>query len=130
MLTVRNIVALLLAGAASVAQAGTPARVAASGLAPLMVAAIDAPDGHAHGVLTGPMAGRIGQAFAATSPLYVDVSTLVRYAQPGCRRLRVLVWQEGVRFTAGAPAHRESVEFGINYCRDGLPPRALTREGT
>ena len=93
---------------------------------PLLLAAIDAPDGRAYGLLSGPMADAITARFKATSPVYIDVSTERRYAQPGCRRLKVSFWQDGVQLP-GAPApRRQTIDFGLNYCRDGLPPRSLS----
>jgi len=59
------------------------------------------------------------------------VSTEKRYAQPGCSRLNVRFWQDGVQlpnYGAGgvqAP-RRQTIDFGINYCRDGQPPQSLS----
>ncbi|MDF3833065.1 hypothetical protein P3W85_08900 [Cupriavidus basilensis] len=92
---------------------------------PLMLAAIDASDGQSHGVLTGELADAITKRFAATSPIYIDVSTERRYRQAGCRRLKVLFWQDGVQLPGAAAPRKHTIEFGINYCRDGLPPRSL-----
>lgn len=91
---------------------------------PLLVAALAAPDGQAHGVLAGPLAEAITGRFKATSPILVDVSTLRRYAQPGCSRLNVRFWQDGVHQPGAAAPRRQTVDFGIDYCRDGLPPRS------
>ena len=105
-------------------------RVAVPDARPLLLAAIDAPDGRAHGLLSGPMADAITARFKATSPVYIDVSTEKRYAQPGCSRLNVRFWQDGVQlpnYGAGgvqAP-RRQTIDFGINYCRDGKPPKSL-----
>ena len=55
---------------------------------PVMLAALQATDGQAHGVLTGEMADAITRRFGATSPIFIDVTTEKRYAQPGCSRLR------------------------------------------
>lgn len=94
---------------------------------PLLIEAIDAPAGEAHGRLTGQMAEAIGRQFMTTEPINVDVTTLIRYADEGCRRLSVLFWQDGVQLAQGVPAKRQTVEFGINYCRTGMPPRSLER---
>jgi hypothetical protein len=98
---------------------------------PLMLAALAAPDGKAHGVLIGEVADAISQRFKGTSPIHIDVSTEKRYAQPGCSRLKVRFWQDGVQLpndgNGGVPApQRRTIDFGINYCRDGLPPRSLS----
>ncbi len=93
---------------------------------PLLIAAIDAPGGAAHGKLVGEMAHAITQRFKGTSPIYIDVITERRYAQAGCRRLKVRFWQDGVQLP-GAPApRRQTIDFGINYCRDGQPPKSLS----
>lgn len=101
-------------------------RIAVSDARPLLLAAIDAPDGRAHGVLSGPMAEAITGRFKATSPVYIDVSTERRYAQPGCRRLKVSFWQDGVQLPGAPGPRRQTIDFGLNYCRDGLPPRSLS----
>jgi hypothetical protein len=101
-------------------------RMAVPDARPLLLAAIDAPDGRAHGVLSGPMADAITSRFKATSPVYIDVSTERRFAQQGCRRLKVSFWQDGVQLPGEPAPRRQTIEFGINYCRDGLPPRSLS----
>lgn len=92
---------------------------------PLMLAALQASDGQAHGMLTGDIAEAITRRFNASSPIYIDVATERRYAQPGCARLKVTFWQEGVQLPSADGPRRQTVEFGINYCLDGRPPRSL-----
>lgn len=92
----------------------------------LLIAAIDSPGGEAHGVLVGEVANAITQRFMGATPIFVDVTTQRRYAQAGCSRLNVRFWQDGVHLP-GAPApHRQTIDFGINYCRDGQPPKSLS----
>lgn len=91
----------------------------------LLLAAIQAPSGDAHGVLTGEIADAISKRFAATSPIFIDVTTERRYRQPGCSRLKVLFWQDGVLLPGASSARKQTMEMGINYCLDGLPPRSL-----
>ena len=93
---------------------------------PLLIAAIDAPTGEAHGMLVGEIADAITQRFKGTSPIYIDVTTERRYAQPGCRRLKVRFWQDGVQLPGVPAPRRQTVDFGINYCRDGQPPKSLS----
>lgn len=100
-------------------------RTEVSDARPLMLAALYAPDGAARGVLTGEVAEAITRRFGATSPIYVDVTTERRYSQAGCARLSVLFWQDGVLLPGAQTARRQTIEFGINYCLDGLPPKAL-----
>lgn len=93
---------------------------------PLLLAALDAPGGQASGVLVGEVADAITRRFLGSSPIYIDVSTERRYAQAGCARLKVRFWQDGV-LLPGVPApRRQTIDFGINYCRDGQPPKALS----
>ncbi|WP_426078212.1 hypothetical protein [Janthinobacterium sp. PSPC3-1] len=118
--------AALLAAAAT---RSDPVRTQVQDPKVLLRAAIDAPDGRAYGVLAGDIADAIGRRFTATSPLYIDVTTLARYAQEGCRRLNVRFWQEGVRIDPAAPAARQTIDMGLNYCRHGAPPASLRLEG-
>ena len=92
---------------------------------PLMLGALQATDGQAHGVLTGEMADAITRRFGATSPILIDVTTEKHYAQPGCSRLKVTFWQDGVLLRGATTPRRQTMDFGINYCLDGLPPQSL-----
>lgn len=114
-----------VASAPSTSQSFPPARTQVPDARPLMLAAIAAADGKAMGVLTGKEAEAITAHFAATSPIYIDVTTQRRYRQTGCSRLKVLFWQEGLHIKAGMPPRKQTIEFGINYCSDGRPPRSL-----
>ena len=110
----------------AVATAQAQQRIAVHNARPLLVAAIDSPSGQAHGVLLGDIADAITQRFKGTTPIYIDVSTERRYAQTDCRRLKVRFWQDGVQLP-GVPAPRlQTIDFGINYCRDGQPPKSLS----
>jgi hypothetical protein len=93
---------------------------------PLLVAAIDASSGEAHGMLVGEIAEAVTQRFKGTSPIYIDVTTERRYAQAGCRRLKVRFWQDGVQLPGVPAPRRQAIDFGINYCRDGQPPKSLS----
>ncbi len=91
----------------------------------LLISAIDSPVGQAQGVLVGEVAEAITQRFIGTTPIYIDVSTERRYAQAGCSRLRVSIWQEGVQLPGSPSPRRQVIDFGIDYCRDGRPPKSL-----
>ena len=93
---------------------------------PLLIAAIDAPSGEARGRLVGEIADAVTQRFKGTSPIYIDVTTVRRYAQAGCRRLKVRFWQDGVQLPGVTAPRRQTIDFGINYCRDGQPPKSLS----
>lgn len=105
--------------------ADAPVRTSVPDARPVMFAALRATDGQAHGILTGEIADAITRHFKATSPIYIDVTTDRRYAQPGCARLKVTFWQDGVLLPGAAAPRRQTVDVGINYCLDGLPPRSL-----
>ena len=102
------------------------ARIPVEDVRVLMVSAIDSPSGEARGVLTGQMAQLITDRFRATGPILVDVSTERRYTQPGCSRLKLRFSQDGVNLPGVAAPQAKTVDIGLNYCRDGLPPKSLS----
>lgn len=100
-----------------------PPRTPVSDARPLLLSALQSPRGESHGTLTGEVADAISKRFSATSPIFIDVTTERRLQQPGCSRLKVVFWQDGVQLP-GVPAPRkQTMEMGINYCADGSPPR-------
>ena len=107
-------------------EASAQERIAVQDARPLLVAAIDAPSGEAHGMLVGEIADAVTQRFKGTSPIYIDVTTVRRYVQAGCRRLNVRFWQDGVQLPGVPAPRRQTIDFGINYCRDGQPPKSLS----
>jgi len=117
---------VLAAAFSALGQVPTPARLEVSSPKPLMIAAIDSPTGEAHGVLVGEYADLLQKKFPGSGPIYIDVSTERRYSQAGCSRLKVTIWQDGVRLSTGDAPRKQGAQFGINYCRDGLPPRSLS----
>ena len=106
-------------------RAQVPERAPVTDARPLMLAALLSSDGRAHGVLTGDVADAISRRFGASTPIFVDVSTERRYRQAGCSRLKVAFWQDGVLLPGATEPRRQTIEFGINYCLDGLPPKSL-----
>ena len=117
---------MLAAAFSALGQVQTPVRLQVSNPKPLMTAAIDSPTGEAHGVLVGEYADLLQKKFPGSGPIYIDVSTERRYSQAGCSRLKVTIWQDGVRLSTGDAPRKQTAQFGINYCRDGLPPRSLS----
>ena len=108
-------------------QAGSiaePVRTPVPDARPVLLGALQSSDGTAHGVLVGELAEAITRHFEASSPIWIDVSTEKRYQQAGCSRLKVLFWQEGVQLPGVQAPRRQTIEFGIDYCLDGLPPRS------
>lgn len=112
----------MLVGAASTAQAQS--RIAVQDVKALLLAAIEAPSGQAQGILTGELADAITRRFKGSTPIYIDVSTERRYSQQGCSRLQVRFWQDGVQLPEVSAPRRQTIDFGIDYCRDGLPPKS------
>jgi hypothetical protein len=126
-LIARTFVAISIGlGSATLAAAdsGVPRR-AVQDFRELMVEAIDAPDGKAQGQLVGEMVQALSAGLKTNAPVLVDVRTERRYAQEGCRRLVVTFSQDGVHLPGFDKPQQRSMDMGINYCRDGKPPRAL-----
>ena len=119
-------VLILLWAAALDCSALAPDRTPVTDPRPLLLAAIQSTDGQASGVLTGDVADAISKRFAASTPIFVDVTTERRYAKTGCSRLKVTFWQDGVLLPGAKAPRKQTIEFGINYCLDGLPPKSLS----
>lgn len=117
--------ALLLSALTATAPAQAIERAPVTDPRPLMIAALDAPTGAAHGILVGESAEAIARRFQSASPIYIDVSTVRRYRQAGCSRLKVVIWQKGVVLPGAVTPRKQTLDIGINYCRDGLPPKSL-----
>lgn len=117
---------LLLAAATASGQSASVLRTEVSDPRPLLIAALNSATGESYGVLVGDTADAITKHFKSTSPIYVDVTTLKRYQQQGCSRLNVKFWQEDVMLPGAAAPRTQRIDFGINYCRDGQPPRSLS----
>ncbi len=122
----RHIAMLFVIAFAADGQASPVLRTPVTDPRPLLIAAIDSPTGEAHGVLTGDTADVINRKFQSKTPILIDVTTEKRYAQAGCSRLKVRFWQDDVRLPGAATPRTQTIEFGINYCRDGQPPRSLS----
>jgi hypothetical protein len=108
------------------AQGNGAERIPVSDVRSLMVAAIDSGDGTARGLLTGKDAESITRFFKASGPILVDVTTVKRFSEAGCSRLKVAFTQDGVHVSDSGAPRRGWVAFGINYCRDGKPPKQPT----
>jgi hypothetical protein len=105
---------------------GSSSRTPVEDVRTLLVAAIDSPSGQAQGVLVGQVANLITGHFRASGPILIDVSTERRYRQPGCSRLKLTFSQDGVHLPDAAGPGRKTVDIGLNYCRDGTPPKSLS----
>jgi hypothetical protein len=92
----------------------------------LLVAAIDSPTGEAHGRMTGDIAKMMADRFRTTGPILIDITTERRYAQAGCSRLKIRFAQDGVVMPGSSAPQNKTVDIGLNYCRDGFPPKSLS----
>jgi hypothetical protein len=118
--------ALSVVGAFAAAAQPPDGRPQFRDLRELLVAAIDDPRGEARGILVSDEARSITRVFTASSPIRVDVTTERRYRQSGCSRLKLTITQDGVHLQGEAMPRRKTVDVGLNYCRDGTPPRSLS----
>lgn len=88
---------------------------------PLLLAAIDAPDGKASGILTGPLASLFRTTTSSKFPLLATVTTVGDFSQPGCKRLNLHLQQQGVTTTSDGNG-KFDVNYGLNLCRNGEAP--------
>jgi len=118
---------MLFGGSSAVAQ---PVRVAVTDPRQVMLAALRSADGTASGDIKGDLYQAMAGPLGLSTPLWLDVRTLVRYRQPGCARLLLHFHQEGVPASVGQPAGPRTMDVTMNYCRDGKPPAyAIPAEG-
>jgi hypothetical protein len=124
---VKSLLVLVVIVSPLVASAqGSSPRVPVDDVRVLLITAIDSPTGQAQGVLTGQMASLITDRFRASGPILIDVTTERRYRQPGCSRLKLTFSQDGVNLPGASGPERRTVDIGLNYCRDGTPPKSLS----
>jgi hypothetical protein len=95
----------------------------------LLLQALDSPQGRAQGKLVGEWADAITKKFSSSGmkagDILVDVHTLKRYAQAGCSRLNIRLAQDGVLLPGAKQPRLQTMDVGLNYCRDGQPPKSL-----
>lgn len=112
---IRMLVGVLvgLATCASAAEYGS--------IKPILLEAIDAPDGAARGTIVGPIARKLNMTTGSSGTVVAEVTTLKSFRQEGCKRLKLRLKQQDVPAQGGKLG-----EFGISYvlnlCRDGSPP--------
>lgn len=88
---------------------------------PLLIQAIDAPDGRIQGKIVGPIADMFRETTKSSAPLMAEVTTIKSFKQEGCKRLNLRLKQANVMTKDGKPTEF-AVDYGINLCRDGSPP--------
>jgi hypothetical protein len=87
----------------------------------LMVRAIDAPDGKAHGYILGSIADKFKITTGSSGRVSAEVSTIKSFNREGCKRLNVRLTQSDVPTSEGKTADFV-IDYGLNMCRDGSPP--------
>jgi hypothetical protein len=92
-----------------------------SNIKPLLMHAIDAPDGKSAGVLVGPVAEKIVSTTGSSAPVRAEVTTIKSFKQEGCKRLNVRLSQADVPTKSGKKTVL-AMDYCINLCRDGSPP--------
>ncbi|WP_141056319.1 hypothetical protein [Tepidiphilus succinatimandens] len=88
---------------------------------PLLLQAIDAPDGRAQGEIVGPIADKFRETTKSSAPVMAEVTTIKSFKQEGCKRLNVRLTQANVPTKDGQTIDF-AIDYGINLCRDGSPP--------
>jgi len=116
------VLALICCGNVAVAQQAKD-RAKVEDAASLMVAAIDAPDGRASGVLVGKVANAVAQKYGRSDAVLIDVSTVRKLAQQGCSLLHVRFQQIRVVVPGEKKPKNTSAEIEIGLCRDGSQPK-------
>jgi len=91
------------------------------GVKDLMLQALHSPDGTASGIVEGKEADKIHETTGSYDPLRGEVSTIRRYKEEGCSRLRVKLVQPNTPTKEGP-----KTDFALNYemdmCKNGMPP--------
>lgn len=95
-------------------------------LKPFLVEAIRT--GESHTIMGGPIADYMKRTNISIEPLYVNVTTILKYKQPGCARLNVQFLQNNVTIPGDIQAHNREINFQLNYCTDGHPPKDEGKE--
>jgi len=88
---------------------------------PLLLQAIDAPDGKVTGVLVGPVSYKFRYSTGSSEPVLAEVTSIKRFKQEGCKRRNVRLSQADVPTKDGKRTVLV-MDYGINLCRDGSPP--------
>ena len=126
----QSVIACVLSAASCVhAQQEAMDRPPVTDLRVLLLQALDSPQGRAQGKLVGEWADAITKKFSISGikagDILVDVHTLKRYAQAGCSRLNIRLAQDVVLLPGAKEPRLQTMDVGLNYCRDGQPPKSL-----
>ena len=87
----------------------------------LLMQALNAPDGKAKGVIEGQEADKIHAVTGASYPVKAEVSTIRKFKQEGCSRLKLRLIQPNAPTKDGKRVDF-ALDYELNICRDGSPP--------
>ena len=87
----------------------------------LLMQALNAPDGKAKGVIEGQEADKIHAVTGASDPVKAEVSTITKFKQEGCSRLKWRLIQPNTPTKDGNRVDF-ALDYELNLCRDGSPP--------
>ena len=87
----------------------------------LLMQALNAPDGKAKGVIEGQEADKIHAVTGASDPVKAEVSTIRKFKQEGCSRLKLRLIQPNTPTKDGNRVDF-ALDYELNLCRDGSPP--------
>lgn len=87
----------------------------------LLMQALNAPDGKAKGVIEGQEADKIHAVTGASDPVKAEVSTIIKFKQEGCSRLKLRLIQPNAPTKDGKRVDF-ALDYELNLCRDGSPP--------
>jgi len=86
-------------------------------------------DGHASGVVEGPVADESRRKLNATGALTLEVKRLYLFEQEGCARVQLNFTQADALLPNTAVPAPYSWSTQMNICADGYPPPTLKRRG-
>ncbi|MHB0992009.1 MAG: hypothetical protein ACYC0M_12125 [Burkholderiales bacterium] len=92
-----------------------------SSVKPLLLQALDDPEGKSQGEIVGKIADKIQTTTKSTSPVIATVTTLKHFKQVGCSRLNLRLQQANVPTNSGKFTDF-AMDYGINLCKNGDPP--------
>jgi len=87
----------------------------------LLMQALNAPDGKAKGIIEGQEADKIHAVTGASDPVKAEVSTIRKFKQEGCSRLKLRLIQPNAPTKDGKRVDF-ALDYELNLCRDGSPP--------
>lgn len=97
-------------------------RMPITNVRPLLMAAINSPDGSARGVMVGEVAEVMLKRMGSANPIEVDVRMLHDLPQAGCKRLEVTTRQKAVIEPGKKLPEDKSLIYKVSFCGNGKFP--------